>query len=219
MKKIIFWFVGIIIIIIPGIQWGENVFITDQLVSYQLPPGQWLYLLSKLMAQYAFLFFTVQLVLGFLLACRPNMFSWLSIKLHRTIGLAVLVSTLLHAGLFVSAVAIRSGHLSFKSLRIIFDEGFYNLYVGLGVLAAGFMVIVVIIGLVRNLFPILFFRYVHRLAWLVWVFGFIHSYAIGTETGGFLLWSWFYLLAGGLVSLLLIYRILSISENGSVAKK
>ncbi len=210
MKKCILWLAVLIVFLIPIIQWGNNVFVSDKLINYQLPPGQWFYLLSKLMAQYAFLFLTVQLILGLLLADRPNWFSWLSIKVHRSIGLIALVTTLLHAGLFVAAVGIRSGHFPSKLLEIKLDQGFYNLYVSFGVIAASLLILVAIIGLFRGLLPVLFFRYAHRLAWLVWLFGFVHSYAIGTETGGWLVWSWFYLLAGGLVGLLLIYRIISI---------
>lgn len=208
MKKLTLWLAVAVILLIPAIQWSGNVFITDHLVSYRLPPGQWFYLLSKLTAQYAFLFLTVQLVFGLVLAVRPNALPWLTTKLHRTIGLTVLGTILLHAGLFVSAVGVRSGHFPATLLTINLDQGFYNLYVSFGLIAAGLLVIVALLGILRRFLSLILFRSAHRLAWLVWVFGFAHSYAIGTETGGWVIWSWFYWFAGAVIGSLLLVRII-----------
>ena len=207
MKRALLSFFAVLMFVIPAWQWTLNVISPWELFEHELPPGQWFYLISKLVAQYAFLFLTIQIIFGFLLAYKANQVKWLTVKVHRTVGICVLFSTMMHACLFIVAAWIRAGHFPLAVLGLHFDEGYYNLYISVGFLSACLLIVVVLIGLSRNFLPNRIFRYGHRLAWLVWILGFCHSVAIGTETSGKLVWSWFYLIAAALIGLLLIYRI------------
>lgn len=198
-------------LVIPVAQWLISV--SDPvLLQSQLPPGQWLYLFSKLLAQYAFLLLTIQLGLGLSLANRSNQLSTSNVNFHRYIGLSVLFAVLSHACLFIGGVWLRSGHFPLAVITLQFDHGYYNSFVSIGVIAACLLICVTILGAARKRIPKLF-RYLHRLAWLVWGLGFWHSMAIGTEINSRVVWSWFYSLAAVLVAIFFIYRIFRVIQN------
>lgn len=195
-----------LVLIIPAVQWLTSVSDPVLLLKSQLPPGQWLYLFSKLVAQYAFLLLTIQLALGLSLANNNKRFSSSHVNLHRNIGLSVLLAVLSHASLFIGGVWLRSGHFPLAVITIHFDKGYYNTFVSIGVVAACLLICVTILGVARKRIPNVF-AYLHRLAWLVWGLGFWHSIAIGTETNSTAVWSWLYYLAACIVLALFAFRL------------
>ncbi|OAI26500.1 ferric reductase-like transmembrane domain-containing protein [Methylomonas koyamae] len=200
-----------VVLAIPALQWLAN--LSDPvLLESQLPPGQWLYLLSKLVAQYAFLLLTIQLGLGLSLVSNGAQTSLDYIILHRNIGLSVLFAVLSHACLFIGGVWLRSGHFPLAVLAIQFDKGYYNAFVSVGVIAACLLICVAMFGVARKRIPRLF-RYFHRLAWLVWGLGVWHSIAIGTETNSLVVWSWLYWLAAFVMIPLFIFRLFKMMQN------
>ena len=200
-----------LVLAIPVVQWLIS--LSDPiLLESQLPPGQWLYLLSKLVAQYAFLLLTIQLGLGLSLVSNRTQTSSDYIVLHRNIGLSVLFAVLSHACLFIGGVWLRSGHFPLAVITIQFDQGYYNTFVSVGVIAACLLICVTILGVARKRIPRLF-RYLHRMAWLVWGLGFWHSIAIGSETNSTAVWSWLYYLAAFVITTLFIFRLFRIIQN------
>ena len=205
MKWIIF-FILLLLLSIPAWQWGTDIVLPRNLYEYQLPPGQWYYLLSKLFAQYAYVFLTAQVILGSALAVFNNK-SWLTVNLHRGIGICTLSTLFLHVGFFAYAVWLRSDHFPSMLFTLRFDQGYYNFFISIGVIAAGLLIIIAILGLARNSIPSYLFHYGHRLAWPAWLGGIWHSFAIGTETKGGIIWSLFYVMGVLLVGLVVIYRV------------
>ena len=203
--------VGImLLLVIPAWQWSIIVSVPGSLFDYQLPPGQWCYLLSKLVAQYAFLLLSVQLVVGFGMVNAAGNHARPNIKAHRVLGMFVFCSALLHIILFVAAAWLRSGDFPDTLFTIQFNRGYYNLFVSIGLIAACLLVFVAMAGLARNHLPFRVFPYGHRLAWLVWLLGFWHSYAIGTEVNGGAIWSWLYVFSVLIIVFLMFYRIFAV---------
>jgi len=200
-----------LVLAIPAVQWLVS--LSDPILwESQLPPGQWLYLLSKLVAQYAFLLLTIQLGLGLSLVSKRIQTSSDHIIFHRNIGLSVLFAVLSHACLFIGGVWLRSGHFPLAVIMIQFDQGYYNTFVSVGVIAACLLICVTILGVARKRIPRLF-GYLHRVAWLVWGLGFWHSLAIGTETNSTVVWSWIYYLAALVITALFIFRLFKMMQN------
>lgn len=206
MKSILFTGFFILVLLLPAWQWALGVVNPLDIFEHQLPPGQWFYLVSKLVAQYAFLLLTFQLILGFFLT-KTIYLPWITINVHRIVGIGVFVTSLAHAGLFIVAAWLRSGHFPLEVVSLQFTKGYYAFYVSIGVLTACFLWGVFLIGLLRKRLPNAIFRYGHKLAWIVWILGFSHSIAIGTETNSGLVWSWYYLVVAAIIATLLIHRI------------
>lgn len=207
MKSILSAGFFILILLLPAWQWAMGVVNPLDIFEHQLPPGQWFYLVSKLVAQYAFLVLTLQLILGFFLTNQTISLSWLTVNVHRTVGIGVFVTSLTHAGLFIVAAWLRSGHFPLEVVSLQFTKGYYAFYVSVGVLTVCFLCVVFLIGLFRKQLPNSIFRCGHKLAWIVWILGICHSFAIGTEIYNGMVWSWYYLLVTILISLLIFYRI------------
>lgn len=201
-----------LVLFIPAVQWLVSVTDPVLLLESQLPPGQWPYLFSKLVAQYAFLLLTIQLALGLSLANSSNQFGIHHVNLHRNIGLCVLLAVFSHACFFIGGVWLRSGHFPLAVITIQFDKGYYNTFVSIGIIAACMLICITILGVARKRIPKLF-RYLHRLAWLVWGLGFWHSIAIGTETNSTAVWSWLYYLAAFIISALFLFRLFRMMQN------
>jgi hypothetical protein len=204
MKGVIFCIL-LLLLIVPVWQWGAEIVQPRNLFTYQLPPGQWYYLLSKLLAQYAYAFLTAQVILGSSLVVFGNR-TWLTVKLHRGIGICVLIAVFLHVGFFAYAVWLRSDHFPTALFTLRFDQGYYNFFISIGVIAAGLLIVAAVLGGARTSIPGFLFNYGHRIVWPAWLGAVWHSFAIGTETKGGVIWSLFYVLGVLLVSLLVFYR-------------
>lgn len=149
---------------------------------YQVPAGQFLYLLSKLCGLYAFFCLGLQLLQGVLASCGYDFLrSENGSVSHRRLGGWVLVLLLLHSSLFVIAVSLRNGHFAYKLLLPNFFESYYPSMVSWGLIAACLLLLTISAAI--------FFRsrkrlrlWVHRLAWPAFFLAWYHSYSIGSET-------------------------------------
>ncbi|MGR9116098.1 MAG: hypothetical protein ACU85E_10055 [Gammaproteobacteria bacterium] len=149
---------------------------------YQVPKGQFLYLLSKLCGLYAFFCFGLQLLQGLLASCGYNFLQSKNVSAsHRHLGGWVLILLLLHISLFVVAVSLRNGHFAYKLLLPNFFESYYPAMVSWGLIAGCLLLLTVSAAI--------FFRsrrglwlWGHRLAWPAFFLALYHSYSIGSET-------------------------------------
>lgn len=162
-----------------------------------VPPGQGVYILSKLTGLLAFSLFWLQAMAALLggLPRLPGLASRLQPG-HRVLGGTVLVLLVTHALLFFLAVSLRSGHPALGALTPDFSSGFYGFYRSLGVVALILACLAVLGGILRRHRPGL--RWLHR-AWAVtFLLVFLHGVSIGTETRLGAMVYLYWLMAGGL---------------------
>jgi len=151
--------------------------------QYELPPGQVLYILSKLLGLYAILLLWLQLMYGLLkndALLRAVIPRW-SISIHRLLGLSTLLMTSLHFVVFFIATSIRKGAVAVQLLVPDFGNGYYSTTVSLGWLALVGLWVVAVAGIARARGGHGWIG-VHRLAIAVGLLALTHSLLVGSET-------------------------------------
>jgi len=144
------------------------------------PPGQLLYVLSKVAGLLAMVLVWLQLMLS-LSGRILRQLAYSGSRVHRISGLVLLLLLSLHAALFVAAVSVRHGSLSLSVLVPNFTSGFYTSSVSLGVLG------LLLFGLASAVYMFRqnrerLFRWGHRCVIAACLLVFVHSYLIGSET-------------------------------------
>ena len=153
-------------------------------LSHETPPGQILYVLSKLFGLYALL--TIWLHISWALLGKTPLAKILprwNAKRHRNMGFVSLVLMVLHAGLFIAAVSSRKGDVAWELLLPVFGHGHYRLMLSLGVVGLWFLVLIVMagVGLIKNTTNRKL-RWLHHLAIPFLVLVYVHGLYIGSET-------------------------------------
>lgn len=143
--------------------------------QYDIPKGQFLYVLSKTSGFCAVFLLGIQIVAG--VFSRKLRLA----KTHRLLGTVVFLMVCAHAVLFVTAVSMRSGHFVSGLLMPDFSNGFYNAMVSLGVLGFWGVVLLVLSGALR-LKAKRIGALLHKLAVPVFFLAGFHALQIGTET-------------------------------------
>lgn len=151
-------------------------------LSHTLPAGQAAYVFSKLFGLLAIVLLWLQIMVA--LAKRsPALrgFVRLSVTGHALLGCATVATLITHAVLFIIASTLRTHHLALDLLVPNFTHGFYRSFVSFGVIALWISLIVLLAGWrrTRAARP---WRWVHRLAFVVFAAGFLHGIVIGSET-------------------------------------
>lgn len=170
------------------------------------PEGQLSYLGSRLIGLYAFIILCWQAMGALRDKIKSAQPTTRHIKRHILMGSSMVVLILLHSGLFINAVSVRSGHLSLHLLIPDFTNGYYNTAVSLGVLALVFTLIAVTAGLLRKRIKTQW-KIGHALMFIVLVLVFFHAWMIGTDVQSPKLLPLF-LLAAGCVLVLAVWRFL-----------
>lgn len=163
-----------LLLTIPAAVWLISIGDPFAYLSHRVPPGQILYLLSKLCALYALAFMTSQVFLGIQGQTSPLF------RFHPIVGMATATFVLLHLSIFIVAASLRSKHSTIETLIPVFDQGFYKSSISLGVIAAYLLIAVMISGFMR--YRRKRFGLMHYLAYAVVILGFVHSFFIGSET-------------------------------------
>jgi len=145
------------------------------------PPGQVYYELSKLVGLMAFWLMLLQLMTG-LLGHTQLVSSYWSQNKHKALGILTVAMIIAHIGLFVTAVSLRTGHISLGLLIPSFSQGYYKLMLAFGVMAFWLLTIVVLSGAMRTKKTHPFWRLAHKLTLVIYVFVLLHSLSIGSET-------------------------------------
>ena len=149
---------------------------------YDVPPGQVIYLLSKLAGLYAFVVFWMQLMYGLL---GPRDRALLGVELgnefHRKLGGLVGVLIVVHVAFFVGGVSIRTHHFASQYLTISFSHGYYRSIISLGIVAVLLVAVGFCAALARRALR-RHWRLGHRVLLVAFVLAFIHSISIGSES-------------------------------------
>lgn len=168
-------------VLVPVMVWWQSVGDMRVYLDYRTPPGQSLYVLSKLAGLYALFLGWLQILLMLMKQAAPDGIArrW-SLAYHRAFGFTVLGCMTLHVALFVAAASLRTGHVAFGLLAPNFN-GFYATAVSLGLFGFYGIVIVVIAGVLRAAARARA-AWVHYAALPVFGLTYLHSLLIGTET-------------------------------------
>lgn len=164
-----------VVYIIPLAIWLTSIDDPLLYLNSTLPPGQLVYVISKLLALYAFLFLTIQLVTTLL---RVDF----SRNGHVILGLSSFFLITSHVICFISAVSLRGDHIPWHLLAPNFSSGFYSLMVSIGAISFWLLFIAVCAG-VLSIKGKKVARKVHYFVLPVYLMGFAHGLFIGTETG------------------------------------
>lgn len=148
---------------------------------YSVPPGQGLYVVSRLIGLVALSLFWFQ-AMAALARGVPRLagFFQLGSQAHRRLGIVLLVLMASHGLLFFAAVSLRTGHIAVPVLIPRFDAGYYTFYMGLGVLAFWLLPLGALAGFLRRRAPLL--RWLHRIWVPIFALVLLHGLTIGTET-------------------------------------
>ncbi|TQV86166.1 hypothetical protein FKG94_01020 [Exilibacterium tricleocarpae] len=149
------------------------------------PPGQMLYLLSKLSGMMAAALIVAQVTLALMRRLPSSPPSLRPTRhLHRTIGLAIAAAVTGHIALFMGAVALRTGTVPWHYLTPVVNGDYYRTSITLGWLALIILAVVIPCGLIMARLKHYNHRalQVHRCAIPAAVIALLHSYLIGTES-------------------------------------
>lgn len=158
---------------IPFIVWLISVGDLPAYFSLKVPPGQILYLFSKLAGLYAYFFMVIQLIIG--LQGRQSRY----FRYHPLIGGLTTLTIIAHFSFFVAGASLRTNHFAVQFLWPSFSSGYYKSAISYGVIAAYLLLPIIIAGALQRKLPSL--KWLHRFAPIVVLLGCIHSFSIGTE--------------------------------------
>ncbi len=202
----------LVVMTLPAMIWYQQTGELGVYYSPSTPPGQLLYVLSKLAGMYALLFIALQIIVS--LAGRLKQASIPHLRLlHPLLGTFVVLLGMTHALLFFAAVSVRQGDPAWGLLFPGFRD-FYHTHLTLGLFGLWILITVMISGFTRSINRSHFAKILHRGYWLAIVLVYIHALAIGTETQsrlGLALYS----ILGGVAMMLLVAWL--IRRNRSVA--
>lgn len=166
----------------PAALWIMSGNTLPQLDTQSSPPGQRLYVISKLAALYAVALIGLQLALLMLrirVTKHHRTRGWTG---HRILGLLTLITVTAHVTAFVLATSVRNGEFSLHLLAPVLGGGFYRTMISIGSLGLWLCI-------VGALFQLRVARRI-RLRWMhpylmmtAALLVIVHSYAIGSESG------------------------------------
>ena len=151
-------------------------------LAHSAPAGQELYVLSKLFGLLTIVLLWLQ-VMSALAKDAPALHGFVRMRgsRHALLGCGVLATALLHAGLFMGASTLRTGHVALGLLVPTFEHGFYRTFVSVGAVALWLLLVVVFAGWRRSAGHARW-RWLHRLAFVGFGLGFLHGITVGSET-------------------------------------
>lgn len=193
-------------VVVPLSLWLSEV--GNPLAYWQLhtPPGQKFYTLSKLCGLLGVGLMWLQLVRKFSSAV-PGLrdYSRQSLTQHRRLGVCVLSTLTAHAVLFVTAVSVRADHLVLKIMGPTFTVDFFTTAVSLGVIAFYLMIIGILAAalFLTSRRPVL--KWLHRLVYVSFLLGAVHSLLIGSETRSTFALVWYSILMSSVLVLAFAY--------------
>ncbi len=179
MKRFIFSSV-LIIFSIPALIWYRQTGDLSVYFSEQVPQGQFIYVLSKLVGMYALLCIAWQVIASLLNRLEIVRFHWMGLT-HRLFGTFVVVLSLSHVLLFFSAVTLRQGSPAWGLLLPSFKD-FYHTHLSFGLIGLLIMFLVMTAGIVRIKKSSARARTLHSAYWVSIVLVYLHALAVGTES-------------------------------------
>lgn len=157
------------------------------------PPGQTLYVLSKVTALFVYILMWWQIMLGMLKKVNQTQ--------HIILGSILFLFIIIHVTLFVTAVSIRQDELHLAMLVPDFSRGYYNIGLSMGVLAFGMIIIAMIAAVLKTQLN-QFWKFGHVLVYLAFIFATLHGLMIGSDLNTGLL---SYIVYGAAFSLIIVF--------------
>ena len=174
----------LISLVVPGLVFLWNTGDLSYYFRQPVPPGQFAYVISRLLALYALTLIWLQILLG---ALRPDLERGLGmrslLRLHAALGATTLLFLVGHAALFLAGVSIRSGQFPASYLLPDFSQHYYPRQVALGAAALYMALVAGVSAALRGRRWLRgWWRRLHRLNYGVFVLGAWHGLSIGSET-------------------------------------
>lgn len=167
-------------LVMPGLTFWQTTGDVSVYFDYEVLPGQFPYVMSKLAGLYAIVFLWLQSLLG--LAGRPlarRMRVGSLLPAHRALGIATLVLIATHVLLFITAISIRN-KLPALDLLLPSLQGYYRTMLSVGLLGTWLIVATALAAGLRRRAKS--WRLAHRLAVPAFLLLFVHSYLVGSES-------------------------------------
>lgn len=166
--------------------------------------GQKLYILSKFAGMNALYFIAWQIILGLAL---PFLFKRIFL-LHPLIAILVIILSVTHCLLFISAVSIRQGYIAWGLALPNFND-YYHTFIAAGIFGFVLLIVVAWAGALRSKRQNnKKYKILHKLYIAVIVLTYLHSMSIGSDSQHYASQIVYYSLAL-IIFLLLIFRIIS----------
>ncbi|WP_444894498.1 hypothetical protein ACJJIE_09995 [Microbulbifer sp. TRSA001] len=187
-------------LITPVVLWSDTTGSIADYFTYEIPKGQLAYILSKLFGLHSIFLLWLQVCLALAnpLASRKIV----TRKVHIILGSMVCVTFLLHAGLFIAATSIRTGHSTLGNLIPTFSHGFYKTSVSIGAIAFWALIGSALAGTMRANRKLIAI-WLHRLSLPGLILGLLHSILIGTEAGSVMIIATYCLMISSVITLAL----------------
>lgn len=172
----------VVTLFIPVLVWLVSTGAPQAYLTHRVPPGQSLFVASKLCALLALTLFWLQCMTA-LARFSPALQGLMRLTRmqHIVLGSAAVGMIAAHVALFMAASGMRTGHAAFNLLIPHFDLGYYSVHVGYGAMALWLLVLAVIAGALR-MSGRARWRWLHRAVFVVFVLAMVHGVSIGTET-------------------------------------
>lgn len=181
-RRSLSWGICALTFLIPPLTWLISSGDPLAYFTHHVPPGQAIFVGSKLCALLALSLFWLQgmTALSRLSPALQGFFQFTR-RQHVLLGCTTSLFVLLHLGSFVLASTLRTKHSALDLLIPTFAHGFYRAMVSLGAIAFWLLLVVIVAGALR-LQGGAAWRWVHRIVFAVFALGFVHGIAIGSET-------------------------------------
>lgn len=202
----------LVFLTLPAVAWWQSIGDWRVYVEFRVPPGQILYVFSKLVGLYALFLAWLHIVAALLRqAGWALVTSWWSVSFHRRFGTLVAVCIVLHVALFVAAASLRTDRPALALLWPNF-ENFYAMAVSLGVLGLYGTTCVVAGGFAR-LARRRLAALGHYLALPVFAAAYTHGLLIGTETRSFVFLLLYGMMSVSLLAVGIIWVVKHVTES------
>ena len=217
----IFWMVLLLVPLYIWLDAEGN--ILDYFV-YDMPKGQFFYIMSKLLGLYAFVFLWLHISYALLKNTLLSRFiiPW-NVKQHQKLAIFSFFLICIHLLLFISAVSLRKETIAFDLLFPNFSHGSYKSLLSLGVIAFWLIIFVALMGRLKTVYQknTSFLLWLHRLSYVCFVLIYVHGLGVGSETKSGVLFG-FYVFIGFSFFVFLFLRIIhffapqfnSVQRNG-----
>ncbi|HFD33275.1 MAG TPA: hypothetical protein ENJ28_11290 [Gammaproteobacteria bacterium] len=157
------------------------------------PPGQTLYLLSKITAIFVYTLMWWQIMAGIITKVKK--------QLHTLLGMGVFTLIIIHVILFISAVSIRQDELSLGMLLPNFSSDYYKTGMSFGVMALFFIFIATLTGIFRKRLKN-HWKLGHSFVYVTFALATVHGLMIGSDINSDGL---SYFIYGAVISLILAF--------------
>lgn len=166
--------------LIPVLIWFHQTGDLSVYFNGAAPPGQFTYVISKLVGMLALVFIAAQIIFSLSHHLQLLNIQWLG-RTHRWFGAAILLFAFTHALLFFIAATLRQDALALSLFLPDFRD-FYHTHLTFGLFGLWSLIALAIIGWLRSKNRFSWATTLHRFYWVAIVLIYIHALAVGSES-------------------------------------